>query len=48
VYVFLFIDLFGGSWLIDQACDATITVRILPTQEEVGPDGSQQAERFLV
>ncbi len=37
---------FGGSWLIYKVCDAAITLRVRPEQEEAGLDVSQHAESF--
>ena len=37
---------FGGSWLIYKLCDAVITLRVRPEQEDAGLDVSQHAESY--
>jgi len=37
---------FGGSWLIYMICDAAITLRVRPEQEQAGLDVSQHAESY--
>lgn len=37
---------FAGSWLIYKVCDAVVTLRVRPEQEEAGLDLSQHAESY--